>query len=64
VALAVYDPAGRRVRQLVSGREPAGEHAVVWDLRDERGGPVGAGVYFARLESGGQALIQKVMRVK
>jgi hypothetical protein len=64
VALAVYDPAGRRVRQLVSGREPAGEHAVVWDLRDERGGPVGSGVYFARLESGGEALIQKVMRVK
>jgi len=64
VALAVFDPAGRRVRQLVSGREPAGEHTVVWDLRDERGGPVGAGVYFALLESGGESLIQKVMRVK
>ena len=64
VTLAVLDPAGRRVRQLVSGRETAGEHAVVWDLRDERGGPVGAGVYFALLESGGESVIQKVMRVK
>ena len=64
VTLAVFDPAGRRVRQLVSGHETAGEHAVVWDLRDERGGPVGAGVYLAVLESGGESVIQKVMRVK
>jgi len=64
VTLAVFDPSGRRVRQLVSGSEAAGEHVVVWDLRDERGNPVGAGVYFAELESGGESRIQKVMRVK
>jgi len=64
VTLAVFDAAGRRVRQLVTGLQPAGEHAVVWDLRDERGGPIGAGLYLARLESGGETLTQKVMRVK
>jgi flagellar hook assembly protein FlgD len=64
VTLAVFDPAGRRVRQLVSGSQPAGEHSVVWDLRNERGDAVGAGVYFALLESGGESQIQKVLRVK
>ena len=64
VTLAVFDPAGRRVRQLVSGSQPAGEHAVVWDLRDDRGGLVGSGVYFALLESGGETRIQKVMHLK
>jgi hypothetical protein len=50
VRLAIYDAAGRRVRELASGDRPAGEHALVWDLRDEGGREVGAGIYFARLE--------------
>jgi hypothetical protein len=64
VRLAVYDASGRRVRELVSGARPAGEHAIGWDLRDARGVPVGAGIYFARLEVGGRTLTQKLITLK
>jgi len=47
VQLTIYDVAGRRVRELASGARPAGEQAIAWDLRDERGYEVSAGLYFA-----------------
>jgi hypothetical protein len=50
VRLVIFDITGRRVRELRSGMESGGSHAVDWDLRDERGAPVGVGTYFARLE--------------
>jgi hypothetical protein len=64
VRLAIFDIAGRRVRELRSGTEPRGSHAIDWDLRDERGAPVGVGTYFARLEVERRALTQKVMTVR
>jgi hypothetical protein len=49
VRLEVMDVQGRRVRTLADGVFGAGRYAHGWDLRDERGHPVGAGVYLARL---------------
>ena len=47
---AVYDVRGRVVRRLAAGLLAAdGEHHVIWDGLDERGGPVGRGVYFVRI---------------
>ncbi|MGD9546564.1 MAG: FlgD immunoglobulin-like domain containing protein [Candidatus Krumholzibacteriia bacterium] len=40
------------VRNLEVGALEAGEHARIWDGRDESGGHVASGVYFARLEAG------------
>jgi hypothetical protein len=64
VRLAIYDVSGRRVRELVSEARPAGEHAIGWDLRDERGEAVGAGIYFARLDVGQRSVTQKVIRLR
>ena len=64
VRLAIYDVTGRRVRELTSGAQAAGEHAVAWDLRDERGQAVGAGLYFARLEAEGSALTRRLATVR
>jgi len=45
-ALEVFDAEGRRMRAIaVQG----GAREVTWDLRDERGLPVAAGLYFLRL---------------
>jgi hypothetical protein len=60
VRLAVYDAAGRLVRELVDGVRDAGEHADAWDLRDGAGREVGAGLYFVRFESPGGALVRRV----
>src|SRR5262245_12220531 len=56
VDLAIFDVSGRRVRKLARGARPAGPHTITWDLRDESGRAVGAGLYFARLEAEGRSL--------
>lgn len=59
--LALYDAAGRRVRTLVDAELPAGSHDVRWDARDDAGTAVRAGLYWARLESGGRIAMRRVV---
>jgi hypothetical protein len=59
--LAVYDLAGRRVATLYRGELPAGSRSVSWDLHDQRGARVPAGVYFIRLDAAGESLARKVI---
>ena len=56
ITLSIYDQQGRRVRDLVSGTWPAGEHRPRWDGRDETGRPAASGIYFARLVAMGRTL--------
>ena len=49
VSLALYDVAGRRVRQIFEGPVRAGAHLAVWDGNDDAGRSVAAGVYVYRL---------------
>jgi hypothetical protein len=51
VAIAIYDPAGRRVTRIAGGQLSPGEHVVRWDGRDAAGHRAPAGVYLVRLES-------------
>jgi hypothetical protein len=62
--LAVYDVSGRLVKVLADGHHEAGAHAAVWDGRNERGRLLGSGVYFARLEAGGNVSVRKLLMVK
>ena len=64
VDLAIYDLGGRRVRQLASGAQAAGDHSIGWDLRDDAGRAVGAGMFFARLDTEGRVLTQKVATLR
>jgi hypothetical protein len=61
VRLAVYDLAGRLVRRLEDGAEAAGVHGRDWDLTDDRGARVRAGMYFARFEADGQRMERRVI---
>ena len=55
VRIVIYDMRGRTVRTLVKGLiVPAGRHAVAWDGRGDDGRDLPSGVYFSRLEAGGQ----------
>ncbi|MDH4037417.1 MAG: choice-of-anchor B family protein [Candidatus Krumholzibacteria bacterium] len=54
VSAAVYDAAGRLVRRLHAGDQPAGEHAVAWDGRSDAGVAVPSGVYFCRVSAAGE----------
>jgi hypothetical protein len=64
VRLALYDLSGRRVRTLAEGSLPAGEHALAWNLRDDSGRALGAGLYFARFEAEGRVFTHRVVAVK
>jgi hypothetical protein len=64
IKLAIYDPAGREVRRLVSGPVPAGESACSWSGRDDRGRRVEPGIYFVRLVAGERALSRKILLMR
>jgi len=61
VRLTVHDSAGRCVRTLHQGWMAAGEHALAWDQKDDRGRKVYAGLYRVRFEAAGRALSQQVI---
>ena len=56
VRLAVYDLAGRMVRELTRGQKDPGTHEVRWDGRGADGAPVRSGVYFLRGAVGAQSI--------
>lgn len=64
VSLRIYDAAGTLVRTLVDGRREARHHRVEWDGHDQEGNSVASGVYFYRLEGGGEALTKKMVLLK
>jgi hypothetical protein len=64
VELALYDEAGRLVRELARGDLTAGDHQVKWDGRDSAGRLVADGLYFARLDGAGRALVTKLVEIR
>jgi hypothetical protein len=63
-SLQVYDTNGRRLRSLAEGNLPAGPASRVWDGRDDDGRLVPAGIYFYRLDAGGQVLTRKLLVIR
>ncbi len=59
--LEVFDAQGRRLRTLRSEVLPRGASVVLWDGRDDAGGSVRAGLYFARLQTLGRTLSSRVL---
>jgi hypothetical protein len=62
--LAVFDAAGAHVATLQQGNLPAGTHNVRWDGTGASGERVGSGVYFCRLEAGGDVVTRKLVLLK
>ena len=51
-SVKVLDIAGRTLRTLLDGVLPAGTRSVDWDLADDTGHRVPAGLYFVRAQAG------------
>ena len=64
VRLAVYNATGQRVRDLVNAYQGVGAYQVLWDGRDASGRTVSAGLYFYRLQVGGQVAVGKMLLTK
>ena len=63
VEIGVFDIAGRQMRVLAEGVQPAGRHNVTWDGRDDSGAQVRKGMYFVRIQIGDQARQVRVTSV-
>jgi len=64
VELAVHNVLGQKIRTLVLGNIPGGEHSVVWDGRDEGGRTLSSGVYFYRLRWENRVLTRRMVLIK
>src|SRR5262249_16708877 len=62
--LLIFAVAGPRVRGLVDGPMPAGEHRLTWDGTNDRGRPLGSGAYFFRLEADGSVQAKKLILLR
>ncbi len=61
--VVIYDVAGRRVAG-VRGDGAAGLNTVQWDGRNDAGSAVGSGVYYYRVEAGGETIERKMVLMK
>jgi flagellar hook assembly protein FlgD len=60
----VYDVKGRLVRSLADDRRAAGHHTLTWDGRTAGGRMAASGVYYLRLEAGGEPLVRPMLLMK
>jgi len=64
VRLLIFNVAGARVRSLLDGPMPAGEHRLTWDGTNDRGSPLSSGAYFFRLEADGMVEAKKLILLR
>jgi hypothetical protein len=64
VDVAVFDLAGRRVKQLDQGFRMAGRHEVQWNGRDVDGALVRGGMYFVRARIGTEARLMTIVHIR
>ncbi len=64
VSLTIYDALGRKVRTPVNGKLPPGYHRYFWDVKDDSGKRVPAGVYFCVLIQGRERRVRKIVVIR
>lgn len=64
VRVDVFDLLGRHVHNVASGMRSAGEADLVWNLRDESGRKVDAGIYFVRARIGSNEWTRRLTIVR
>lgn len=64
VRVAVYDVAGRLIRELVDKQLTPGEYATSWDGRDSRNEEVGPGIYFYEFTTPKGSIQKKMVLLK
>lgn len=60
----IYNALGRRVRTMVARDQAPGQHAMIWDGRDDHGSSLATGVYLANVRVGDAQQSVKMSLVK
>lgn len=61
VTITIYDILGRVVRKINAGFQTAGNYNILWDGRNNLGVKVANGIYFYKLEAGGESQVKKMI---
>ena len=64
VTLEVFNIKGQRVKTLINEHKETGSHNIVWNGTDQNGRFVSSGVYFYRLSTGTNSLINRMLLMK
>ena len=62
--ISIMNACGQVVRHLYQGNANAGTFSITWDGKNDCGGLVGSGLYFAKVTSGNQTQTTKMMFLK
>jgi glucuronoarabinoxylan endo-1,4-beta-xylanase len=61
IRVTIYDILGRVVRKITAGAQSVGMHSVLWDGCNNFGQRVATGIYFYRLQAGGESQVRKMV---
>ncbi|MBK7106242.1 MAG: leucine-rich repeat domain-containing protein [Ignavibacteriae bacterium] len=61
VSITIYDMLGREVKKYHEGQQNAGVHGIIWDGRNSIGEKVATGIYFYRLKTGKETIVNKML---
>ncbi len=64
VEITVFDISGQKVATLISAKQTAGSHKVLWDGKDGQGRKVSSGMYFYTLKTGAKLLSRQMILLK
>ena len=64
VQIVIFDLLGRQVTTLINHVEEPGYKQVIWDATNKQGQPVGAGVYFYKIQAGDFHQTMKMVLLK
>jgi photosystem II stability/assembly factor-like uncharacterized protein len=59
--ISIHDVRGRRIVQIEKGMLPRGTHDISWETTSSDGAKLAQGIYFARLEAGGQTSSARIV---
>ena len=64
VKIEIINIKGQKIKTLVNGNYPSGEHSVIWNGTDDHNTPVTSGIYFYRLTTDNHTEIKKMILIK
>lgn len=64
VTIIIYDILGRKVHELISQNQLAGNYSIQWNGTDRQGNPVSTGIYFYQIQAGDFVQTKKMVLLK
>ena len=62
--LEIFDIRGRLVKNLASGKFPAGSNRIIWDGENDSGRAVASGIYFYKFSTGSTVSVKQMTMLK